>query len=297
MPNTDPALSQLSVTTDSSDSERIETILLEAGAISVTLEPAAEKPVLEPRPGKTPLWERTKVAGLFYSDRDLQDVRIMLAAALGPGTTSSVQSVPRRNWVRAWMDDFGPMRFGNRLWICPSGGSVKQDDAVIVSLDPGMAFGTGTHPTTALCLEWLDAHPLAALDVIDYGCGCGVLSLAACRLGAATVTALDIDEQALLATRDNAFRNAIDADRLATGHPEIARTGSSDLLLANILSEPLIELRQTFASLLRPGGCVVMSGILREQTPKVAAAYRSVFTLREPVSKDDWVLIEGRLKD
>jgi len=193
------------------------------------------------------------------------------------------------------MDGFGPMRFGRRLWICPRGGTIDQNDAIIVSLDPGMAFGTGTHPTTALCLEWLDAHPPGELDVIDYGCGSGVLSLAACRLGASTVTALDIDEQALLATRDNAERNAITADRLEIGHPDAAMPGSADLLLANILSGPLIRLRPVFASLLKPGGRVVLSGILREQTHEVVTAYRSEFSLGEPVSKDEWVLVEGRL--
>jgi ribosomal protein L11 methyltransferase len=187
------------------------------------------------------------------------------------------------------------MRFGQRLWICPGGQRPLLDEAAIaclVELDPGLAFGTGTHPTTALCLEWLDGAQLQGRFVIDYGCGSGVLAIAALKLGAARALAIDIDPQALLATRDNAERNGV-AERLMVTAPDPADRAPADILLANILAEPLVELAPAFAERVTPGGCVVLSGILQGQAAPVASRYAAWFDMRPATTRDDWALLCG----
>jgi ribosomal protein L11 methyltransferase len=189
------------------------------------------------------------------------------------------------------------MRFGQRLWVCPAGMQPEGgDDPVIIDLDPGLAFGTGTHPTTALCLEWLDRHPPRDAAVLDYGCGSGILAIAALKLGAREVWAVDIDEQALWASRENAARNRVDA-RLKTALPAALPERDFDLLLANILANPLIELAPRLAERVRPGGDLVLSGILAAQAGAVREAYRSRFLLSETVEQDGWVRVQGTRKD
>lgn len=195
------------------------------------------------------------------------------------------------------MDDFRPMRFGQRLWICPSWDEPPAGDAISILLDPGLAFGTGTHPTTALCLEWLDAHPPAGLEVIDYGSGSGILAVAALKLGAARVTAVDIDPQALTATRDNAARNGVDDARLHVDYPEALGETTADLVLANILAGPLVELAPAMAGRVRPGGAIVLSGILREQADTVRQAYTAWFDMDPPAFREDWTRLTGRRRD
>lgn len=283
------------IKTSASEIEQVEDLLLELGATCVTLRDAKDQPLLEPAPGEQPLWDEVIAIGLFSAESDLDAIANELRMRLASSTPDTVTTceVPEQDWERAWMADYHPMRFGKRLWICPSWADLPAGAEVILRLDPGLAFGTGTHPTTALCLEWLDANPPSGLKVIDYGCGSGVLAIAALLLGASHCHAVDIDSQALTATRDNAQRNGIAMARLRTSSPEALAGGSADLLLANILSGPLTELAARFAELLRPGGTVVLSGILADQAAAVAAAYGPWFDVAAPTYRDEWARLEG----
>ncbi len=275
--------------------ETVEALLLAAGAVSVTYRDAEDQPVLEPAPGETPIWDQVLVTGLFESDADLGTVRTLTRSqlpALGEDAFSIVE-VEDQDWERAWMDDFQPLRFGERLWICPSWHEPPDPAAVNILLDPGLAFGTGTHPTTALCLEWLDAHPPQGLEVIDYGSGSGILAVAALKLGAARVTAVDIDPQALTATRDNAAKNGVADTRLAVGYPDDLDARPVDLVMANILSGPLVELAPRLAGHVRPGGAIVLSGILQNQAETVREAYGQWFEMEPAVFRDDWTRLAG----
>jgi ribosomal protein L11 methyltransferase len=271
----------------------VEEILVRHGAQSVTFSDAGDLPVLEPAPGETPLWSHTRVTGLFDADADIakliEDLKASLALDELP--EHSLETLADREWEREWLRDFRAMRFGARLWICPADSTPDQADAVVVRLDPGLAFGTGTHATTAMCLEWLDGHPPAGRHVIDYGCGSGILAIAACKLGASDVTAVDIDPQAIQATQENARRNAVSLQAMLPGEFDAA---AADLLLANILANPLIELAGILKGLVKPGGCIVMTGILAEQAEAVMAAYRDSFVFDESVVRDEWVLLVGR---
>jgi ribosomal protein L11 methyltransferase len=273
--------------------EGVEDALLDAGALSVTLADAGDNPVLEPGPGETPLWPKLTLTALFEADIDPLPVLARLAGLpSGPRPASiRVERLEDRAWEREWLSRFRPMRFGRRLWICPGGGAAPDRDAVVVRLDPGLAFGTGTHPTTRLCLEWLDAAWIDGRQVVDYGCGSGILSIAAARLGASRVIAIDNDPQAVIATRDNAAANEVThvVEAMAPA-PDVP---AADVLLANILAGPLIEFAPTFAGIVRPGGRLVLSGILATQGPAVAAAYRPWFDLDEPVEQEGWLRYDG----
>lgn len=262
-----------------------------AGALSVTLTDAADNPVLEPAPGATPLWPTIRLSALF-PEQDPQRVAALLTTFLDePLPLHRFEEVRDRPWEREWLKDFRPMRFGKRLWVCPHGAPAPDEDAVVVWLDPGLAFGTGSHPSTRLCLEWLDAAQPNGSEVIDYGCGSGILSIAALRLGARSVVAVDIDPQALIATHDNAARNDV-AERVVTCPPE-APIAPADILLANILSEPLLELAPRFAALVRPGGRLVLAGLIVSQAGAVTLAYRPWFDIRPSGAHEDWVCLEG----
>ena len=286
---------QLSLEAGDLDPEQLSELLLEAGAVSVTFQDAADEPMLEPAPGTTPLWSRTRVVALFEAGIEpgalVAGLRPQLGEAVDRMETTTLDD---RDWTRAWMDGFRPMRFGERVWICPSHcPSPEQENAVNIFLDPGLAFGTGTHPTTALCLEWLDRHPPVDLEVIDYGCGSGVLAIAALKLGARQVWGVDNDPQALIATRDNAGRNGV-GDGVDVCPPEALPPVQADLMLANILANPLIELAPTLADLVRPAGAIVLSGILAEQADAVRAAYAGAFENLVVDAQDGWVRISGR---
>lgn len=287
---------QLTLPIGSADPAPFEDALLAAGAASITLEDAGDDPVLEPPPGSTPLWPRVRMKALFDATVDpdelLANLRASLTAQL-PDTT--FERIADRAWEREWLKDFRPMRFGQRLWICPGGQRPQLDGSVapvIIELDPGLAFGTGTHPTTALCLEWLDSASLPGRFVVDYGCGSGVLAIAALKLGASAVLAIDIDPQALLATRENAARNNV-AERLTVGGPSEAQQAPTDVLLANILAEPLLELAPAFAERVAAGGAIVLSGILPSQAAPVASRYAAWFDMRPATVRDDWALLYG----
>lgn len=288
---------QLAVVTDAEDADRLSDWFMENGAVSVTFEDAADQPLYEPKPGETPIWQATRVVALFEADFAIAPLRDELAANLGPERSRHIglEVVEDRVWERAWMDHFKPMRFGRRLWICPSALEPPPEaaDGVLVDLDPGLAFGTGNHPTTALCLEWLDSRNLSGQSVLDFGCGSGILAVAALLLGAEQAIGVDIDPQALLASRDNAAKNGV-ADKLDCYFPEQLPAGfEADVVLANILANPLVELAEQLAGHCKPGGGIVLSGLLAEQVEQVSQAYRPFFRLDPPRLQDGWARISG----
>lgn len=275
--------------------EQLEDALLLAGALAVTLEDAGDQPVLEPAPGDMPLWAHTRVTGLFDARIDIEVVkgqlRRLLHAPILP--ECRLTALEERDWVRAWMDDFHPMRFGQRLWICPTHCNPPDPAGINVRLDPGLAFGTGTHPTTALCLEWLDGADLVDKTVLDYGCGSGILAIAAAKLGAKRVWAVDIDAQALLASDANADENGVE-DRIGLAHPaELPALLSADVLLANILAGVLVQLAPEFGRRVKSGGRLVLSGILEQHADAVQAAFGRDFGFAPLRRREDWVLLDG----
>lgn len=286
---------QLSVVTGDTIADEVSDAFVDCGALAVSFEDAADQPLYEPKPGEVLVWRRTRVIGLFPSDADLSgvaaDVQARFGNALGSWLRDELEDRP---WERVWLEHFQPMRYGRRLWVCPTGFELDRDGGnVVLTLDPGLAFGTGTHPTTSLCLEWLDAEPsLQGTRVIDYGCGSGILAVAALLLGAAQAEAVDIDPQALTATLENARKNGVQG-QLRCGLPESLDSRPTDILLANILANPLIELAPRLASLVRHGGRIVLSGILSEQGEEVAAAYEPWFHSLARKELDGWVRWEG----
>lgn len=273
--------------------QRAEDICLAAGALAVTLSDARDEPVLEPAPGEIRLWGATRVQALFAADADRAALGLRMQQELSlPATALSFALLADRVWEREWLRDFHAQRFGQRLWVCPWHEDVAAAGALVVRLDPGLAFGTGTHASTALCLEWLDAHLVPGMSVIDYGCGSGILGLAAARLGAGRVAAFDIDPQALLATAENALANGLEAQLRPVAEISTLPLGC-DLLLANIIASTLCALAADFAALLRPGGALVLAGILAEQTEVVAAVYAPWFDVGLYKARGDWVALAG----
>jgi ribosomal protein L11 methyltransferase len=275
--------------------ETYEDALLEVGAVSVTFMDAEDQPIFEPELNTTPLWSHTHLLALFEADTDAEHVlahlRLLTDAEL-PEHMSEV--IEDQDWERSWMDNFQPMRFGQRLWIVPSWHAAPEPEAVNLLLDPGLAFGTGTHPTTALCLEWLDGQDLNGCDLLDFGCGSGILAIAALLLGAKQAVGTDIDVQALEASRDNAGRNNIAPERFELYLPEDMPPQQADVLVANILAGPLVALAPQLATLIKTGGRLALSGILAEQGEEVAAAYADTFDLDPIANRDGWVRITGR---
>jgi ribosomal protein L11 methyltransferase len=273
-----------------------EEILFAQGAVSVTQVDAADDPVLEPAPGEAPLWPRTRTIGLFGPGADLAPVIAALRETLpdGHGAIVTTAELEEQEWVRIWLRDWQPLRFGPRLWVSPRAklDEITQPDAVVVALDPGLAFGTGTHPSTALCLEWLAEAGLAGARVLDFGCGSGLLGIAALKLGAAHVTGVDIDPQALLATRENAIVNGV-ADRLDVGLAADYVARPHAVVVANILAAPLIQLAPVLTASTAPGGMLVLSGLLTAHAPDVWKAYGD-FTWRRTIGREGWVRLEGR---
>jgi ribosomal protein L11 methyltransferase len=289
----------LRITIDSSthDPEQLSELLDAAGAVSVTFEDGADQPILEPLPGETHLWSKTRVTGLFAADANAALILDTLRNKLeDPLLRTSVTHVDDQDWERAWMDQFQPLRFGRRLWVCPHWHSPPQPEDVNIMLDPGLAFGTGTHPTTALCLEWLDAQELHDKTVIDYGCGSGILAIAAAKLGARRIWAVDYDPQALTATTNNALSNRV-SEQLSIHAPETLPAVTADIVLANILSGPLLELAPRFAGLVRPGGKLVLSGVLSDQAAALLEKYRTWFNMEPTTTREEWVRLSGQRTD
>jgi len=287
---------EANLTVDKSRAALIELLFENLGAVAVTLGDAGDEPMLEPGPGETPLWQATRITGLFEGNTDADALRSAINQTLNiDGSRSlTLNRLEDRDWERAWMDQFQPMQFGRRLWIRPSGREVAQHDAVIVDLDPGLAFGTGTHQTTALCLSWLDGHDLRGKRVIDFGCGSGILAIAALKLGASSAIAVDHDPQAVLAARSNAERNRVE-NRIKVVHSDDFADETADLVIANILANILIDLSPKIMGLLNPGGQLVMSGILQAQAAAVAQVYLGRLDFAPPLSRDDWVLLHGQI--
>jgi ribosomal protein L11 methyltransferase len=265
----------------------VEEIFTRHGAWSVTLSDAGDKPVLEPGPGETPLWEDTRITGLFSADADLGklEAELLQGLELRQLPAHRIEKLADRAWEREWLTDFGPMKFGERLWICPGDSDAEQEDAVIVRLDPGLAFGTGTHATTALCLDWLDGLPLSGKTLLDYGCGSGVLAIAALKLGCDAATAMDIDPQAVIATRQNADSNGV-AGRLRVCGSADDIEGVFDVVVANILAGPLAQFAESITSTLAGHGMLALSGVLCEQAASVMAAYEPWIEFDEPAFRE-----------
>ena len=315
-----PALLSLSFELGALDAQAAESACLASGATAVTFADSRDDPVLEPAVGEVRLWPATRLTALFVDAGEPRALAARLAAALGIAAEQiSTEQLAERAWEREWLRDFHAMRFGERLWVCPHHERVTAAGAVVVHLDPGLAFGTGTHPSTALCLCWLDAHAdrlrapaehsvgrqAPGLDahadrlrasgtrVIDYGCGSGVLALACARLGAREVHCFDIDPQALIATRGNALANGVGG--LVHVHERAGELPTGvDVLLANILSGPLCELAPDFARLVRPGGYVVLAGLMRHEAADVTAAYAPCFDVTGCGERGDWSCLQAR---
>ena len=260
----------------------------------MTLSDAGDDPVLEPAPGETPLWGTTRITGLFPADADLEALQTDLMEQLSLDRLPShhIEQLAERDWEREWLRDFQPTRFGERLWVCPRELEIDQPDAVVVTLDPGLAFGTGTHATTALCLEWLDSIDLRGKTVLDYGCGSGILAVAALKLGAESACAVDIDPQAVLATGQNAAVNGV-ADKLIVMQEAGPAGARFDVVLANILATTLTEMAAPISDSLRPGGALALSGILPGQVGGLTEAYQSWISFEAPVTRDGWARLTG----
>lgn len=290
----------ISLDLDDRDPEAVEEACFAAGATSVVLTDRRDDAILEPKPGEIRLWPATRLEAIFPSDLASAESLVQLAATIGCRLEElTVTHVPEKAWEREWLKDFVPMRFGERLWICPSHAEVTAHDAVILKLDPGLAFGTGTHPTTRLCLEFIDHAPRRGGLIIDYGCGSGVLALAALACDpAAQALVHDIDPQALIATRDNAAANGLDRriEYFAEAEQLRKRVGArgADLVLANILSGPLCELAPQLVDCLAPGGTLVLAGLLTGQADEVIAAYAADVPLSRWRTLDDWVCLTGQ---
>ncbi|MCC4272963.1 50S ribosomal protein L11 methyltransferase [Marinomonas communis] len=275
-----------------------EDVLLDCGALVVTFEDVHDDPVYEPDLNTTPLWKHTRVTGLFEADADLEHIRPVVehkAEQLGQTNIDlKIEILEDKDWIREWMDSYHPIQFGKRLWVCPSWREVPDENGVNLILDPGLAFGTGTHPTTALCLEWLDSIDCKDKSIIDYGCGSGILGIAGLLLGANNMVGIDIDPQAVEATQANAERNSITPDRYEVKLPPYEGDLQADVVVANILAGPLAELSGTISKLVKQGGMLALSGILESQAHSVVEAYKPWFKIESIVEKEEWVRIVAK---
>ena len=281
---------QFNIEASPQKTEQIENAVLDAGAVSVTLQDAADQPILEPGVGETPLWDSCILTALFPASIDTSTTEQQIQSNLSFSLCSSWQLVEDKDWSQEWKKHFKPVACSDcRLWICPSWIEAPQPDAVNLRLDPGLAFGTGSHPTTMLCLNWLEKQTLQGPTLIAFGCGSGILGIAALLLGAEKVWAIDNDPQALLASRDNAQRNGIEDERLITLLPEeIPSEAKADIMVANILAKPLIDLAPQISKLTLNNGQLCLSGILSHQVDQVSAAYIEKFIFADSVIEDNW---------
>lgn len=280
---------QISLTVARERAGLVEAVLESAGATSLTWAEIETVPaVFEPAPGQTPLWEKMELRALFAADTAVDTVRLAVQEALGTPLLDWQETwLEDRPWEREWLVHFKPHCFGNGLWVVPSNAAPPDPAGINLQLDPGLAFGTGTHPTTALCLEWLARNPPQGDTVIDYGCGSGVLGIAALKLGAEQVYAVDNDPQAVLATQENAAQNGV-GEQMSAGLPDQRRLPPADLVLANILAGVLIDLAPLIIAHIRPGGRLVLSGLLEEQQQAVLAAYAKDCVLDTMEVRDGW---------
>ena len=290
---------QLSLDTNPDHVATLEEQMLATGAVAVTMGDNADQPVLEPAVGETPLWDQTRLTGLYPADADMDEVLQAFPAQLLQQANQRVEILEDKDWEREWMQHYQPMQFGQRLWVCPSWLAPPDPEAVNLLLDPGLAFGTGTHPTTALCLRELDGMRLHDQTVVDYGCGSGILAVAALKLGASQVLGVDNDPQALVATRDNGLRNGLPAQRLPVALPGQVEqqewTERAGVVIANILAGPLIDLSDTLLHFLQPNGTLLLSGLLLSQADTLCAHYADRITMQVVGERDGWVCLRGKL--
>ncbi|MEH8111272.1 50S ribosomal protein L11 methyltransferase [Aeromonas veronii] len=285
---------QIRINATAKTADKVSNMLLGRGAQAVTFMDAKDVPVYEPMPGETPLWGETEVMGLFDAETDPAPTIAFFQQIFGENVGYKVEQLEDKDWVREWMDHFHPMQFGERLWICPSWRDVPNPDAVNVMLDPGLAFGTGTHPTTALCLQWLDGLDLTGKTVVDFGCGSGILGIAALKLGAARVIGIDIDPQAIQASRDNAARNGV-ANQIELYLPaDQPQDVEADVVVANILAGPLRELAPLIAGHGKAGSLMALSGVLESQAPELETIYGQWFEMDPTAVKEEWCRLSGR---
>ena len=285
---------QIRINATAKTADKVSNMLLGRGAQAVTFMDAQDVPVYEPLPGETPLWGETEVMGLFDAETDPAPTIAFFQQIFGEDVGYKVEQLEDKDWVREWMDHFHPMQFGERLWICPSWRDVPNPDAVNVMLDPGLAFGTGTHPTTALCLQWLDGLDLVGKTVVDFGCGSGILGIAALKLGAARVIGIDIDPQAIQASHDNAERNGV-AGQIELYLPaDQPQDVEADVVVANILAGPLRELAPLIAGHGKAGSLMALSGVLESQAPELETIYGQWFDMDPTAVKEEWCRLSGR---
>ena len=277
----------------------IEPQLLAAGAVSITYLDAEDQPVFQEELDSTPLWDSLVLCALFEETTELGELLSWLGsnASIVNRASLEVEKIEDQAWERSWMDNFSAMQFGEKLWICPSWQEPPDPTATNIMLDPGLAFGSGSHATTALCLQWLATQDLQGKDIVDYGCGSGILAIAAALLDAQSVQGVDNDPQAVLATNDNCERNGLLQGRVGTFLPEeydsISTPESVDILLANILAAPLLSLASKFASLVKPHGSIVLSGLLAEQADAITEVYSEWFEMSAAVEREDWIRLSG----
>lgn len=285
---------QISVITDEATAPLLADFFSEQGAVSVTYMDAEDEPVYEPAIGETVIWSHTQVIALFDLEADQQAIAVRALAVFNSDLLRAWchERIEDQQWERAWMEYYRPMKFGDKLWVCPTGQEQHESGSVCLILDPGLAFGTGTHPTTALCLEWLAGQDLHGKTVIDYGCGSGILAVAAVLLGAKRAVAVDIDPQALTATRDNALKNRVEK-QVTCYFPEQLPVMEAEVVIANILAKPLCNLNESIVALVRNKGRLALSGILNEQAETVMAAYRHAIHFNVPVQQKDWIRLDG----
>jgi len=275
--------------------EPLEAMLTVLGAVAIELADAADEPIVEPAPGATPLWRRVRLTALFEPSMGETKIRLAVASVAEPGALPPVTFgvVEDEDWVAKLRDELTPLRFGKNLWVCPTGKACPDPLGTAITMEPGLAFGTGTHPTTSLCMDWLATSPPAGVAVLDFGCGSGILSIASLALGATHVTAVDIDEQAVAATGRNARRNP-GSDRLAVMQSDrLDDSQTFDVVVANILSGTLIELAPVLRKHCRTGTTIALSGILTEQAETVTDAYRRWCAMNVPVEREGWILLTG----
>lgn len=289
---------QLTIQCTKQELEDTENILLQLGALSLTITDAADEPIYEPLPGEMPVWSNSTVTGLFDQSSTLESLYDDLVKQLPDHQVSTIRKhqLEDQQWERAFLDQFTALKFGDNLWVCPGWIEPPQPEACNIILDPGLAFGTGSHPTTALCLEFLDQRPPLDKSVLDFGCGSGILAIAAYKLGASRVSCIDIDPQAVEATINNARRNGIDPKQLHISLPK-KNNHPVEYLMANILSGPLIELEEQFSALTVPGAQLLLCGILKDQIDTILAVYQRHFELDTVKINEGWCRVTGIRKD
>lgn len=286
---------QLRITTNEEKAEQVSDMLMGWGAQAVSFLDAQDTPIYEPLPGEVLYWEKTIVVGLFDAEHPMQKVinQLEKVALFKDGLQYKLEQLEDKDWEREWMDNFHPIKFGQRLWVCPSWRDIPDPAAVNVMLDPGLAFGTGTHPTTALCMQWLDSHIQPEQTVVDFGCGSGILGIAALKLGARRVVGIDIDPQAIEASLANAKRNQVE-QLIELYLPKDQPSLQADVVVANILAGPLAELSSIISAYVKPGGLLALSGILQSQAQSVMAAYADEFDFDAVAEQEEWVRLSAR---